>query len=125
MQAPSEPTDFDYIASLLPQTGARDDDDESEWDEYVREISILLLRLFWTRVWSQLESLEQETELLRNAPPSPKSGPRTTAEKDDKAWKLDAPPLPSIFDGRGPLVDQSGKVIMWPFIASTYFSGKF
>ena len=96
--------------SLLPRTDARDEDDESEWDEYVRELSIHLLRLFWIQVWSQLDSLDQEIELLRNAPPSPKSRPQTTAEKDADAWRLDAPPLASTFDGRGPLLDQSGKV---------------
>lgn len=107
--APSEPTDFDHIASLLPRNGAGNEDDESEWDEHVRELSVHLLRLFWIQAWSQRESLEQEIELLRNAPPSPESRPRTTAEKDTEAWKLDAPQRGGVFDGRGPLLDRSGK----------------
>jgi immunoglobulin-binding protein 1 len=79
----------------------------------VREMSIHLLRLFWIQVWSQLDSLDQEIELLRNAPPSPENGPQTTAEDVD-AWRLDAPPPKSMFDGRGPVLDQSGKVDACP-----------
>ena len=114
MPAPPESTDFDHIASLLPQTSAGDEDDESEWDEHVRELSIHLLRLFWIQAWSQLDSLDQETELLRTAPPSPKSKPQTTAEKGADAWQLDAPPPTSTLYGRGPLLDQSGKVAAQP-----------
>jgi hypothetical protein len=120
-----ESTDLDYIISLLTRTGAGDEDDESESDEHVRELTIHLLRLFWIQAWSQLESLEQETELLRNAPPSPKSTPRTTAEIDADAWRLDTPLLPNMLSGRGPLVDPSGKVIAWSLVPSTDFSGLF
>jgi len=73
-------------------------------------MTIHLLRLFWIQVWSQLDSLDQEVELLRNAPPSPKSRPQMTTEKDADAWRLDAPQPANILDGRGPLLDQSGKV---------------
>ncbi|KAF9651466.1 hypothetical protein BDM02DRAFT_3178726 [Thelephora ganbajun] len=107
--APSESTDFDHIASLLLQTGTGGKGNESEWDEHVRELSIHLLRLFWIQAWSQLDSLDQEIELLRNAPPSPRSGPQTTTEKDADAWRLDAPPPTGVLDSRGPLIDQSGK----------------
>lgn len=119
---PPESTDFDHIASLLPKIGAGDEDDESEWDEHLRELSIHLLRLFWIQAWSQLDSLEQETELLHNAPPSPKSKPQTTPENDAGTWRLDAPP-PNIPSGRGPLLDQSGKVTMRSFIPSAHFLG--
>ena len=83
----------------------------------MRELSIHLLRLFWIQAWSQLDSLDQEIELLRNAPPSPKSRPQTTSEKDTDAWRLDLPPPTDVFDGRGPLLDQSGKVAMRPVIS--------
>jgi len=109
MQAPSESTDFDHIVPLLPRTGTGDEDEGSELDEHIRELSIHLLRFFWIQTWGQLESLEQEVELLRNAPPSPKSRPPATTGQDADAWRLDTPPPPSMFDGRGPLVDQSGK----------------
>ena len=114
---PSESTDFDHIGSLLPRAGARDEDDESEWDEHVRELAIHLLQLFWIQTWCQLDSLDQEVELLRNAPPSPKSRQHTTAEKDMDAWRLDAPPT-NMLDGRGPLLDQSGKVVARPSASS-------
>lgn len=64
-------------------------------------------------MWNQLDGLDQEIELLRNAPPSPQSRPQTTAEKDADAWRLDAPPPTNIFDDRGPLLDQGGKVGNW------------
>jgi len=119
--APYESTDFDHIASLLPRTGAGDEDDESEWDEHVRELSIHLLKLFWIQAWSQLDSLDQEIELLCNAPPSPENRPHTIAERDADAWRLDAPPPTNMIDDRGPLLDQSGKVasrlrIPWSFL---------
>ena len=98
----------------MPLEDIDDDDDEFEWDEYVREMSIHLLRLFWIQAWSQLDSLDQEIELLRNAPPSPENRPQTTAEKDVDVWRLDPPPPKSMFDDRGPLLDQSGKVDTCP-----------
>ena len=94
----------------MPQSGAGDDDDESEWDEYVREMSIHLLQLFWVQVWSQLDSLDQEIELLRNALPSPENKPQSTTEKDADGWRLDVSPQKNMFDSRGPLLDQNGKV---------------
>jgi immunoglobulin-binding protein 1 len=80
-------------------------------------MTIHLLRLFWIQVWSQLDSLDQEIELLHNAPPSPENRPQTTAEKDADAWRLDAPPPKSMFDSHSPLLDQSGKVDMWSSIS--------
>ena len=91
----------------------------------MRELSIHLLRLFWIQAWSQLDSLDQEIELLRHAPPSPKSRPQTAAEKDADAWRLDASPPTNTFDGRGPLLDPSGKVDFWPSISADYSSHVF
>lgn len=72
-----------------------------------------------------MDSLDQEIELLRNAPPSPENRPQTTAEKDTDAWRLDAPPPKGMFDDRGPLLDQSGKVDrgpLYPLIIPYTFS---
>ena len=61
-----------------------------------------------------MDSLDQEIELLRNAPPSPENRPHTATEKDTDAWRLDAPPPTNMVDDRGPLLDKSGKVASRP-----------
>lgn len=83
----------------------------------MREMTIHLLRLFWIQAWSQLDSLDQEIELLRNAPPSPENRLQTTTEKDVDTWRLDVPQPGGMFDSRGPLLDQSGKVDVWPSVS--------
>jgi immunoglobulin-binding protein 1 len=119
----SEFTDFDHVSSLLPGTYAGDEDDEPEWDEHIRELSIHLLQLFWVQVWGQLDSLEQEIQLLRNAPPSPTDRPQAGSEGDADAWRLDTPAPTKLLDDRGPLLDQSGKVIVEFVTSSFHFLG--
>ncbi|KAF9013998.1 TAP42-like protein [Cyathus striatus] len=110
------PSDFEIIASLL-QTLANpisDDDLGSETDEMLRETVLLLLRLNYAQAHTQLESMEQELELLRNAPPSPLNAPvddfrGKKKETDDEMWKLDAPIPRGGPDGKGPLLDPTGK----------------
>ena len=126
------PSDFDLISSLLPSPSRSqlpitpDDEEEepdSETDDILREATILLLRICYAQAHSHLESMEQELELLRNAPPYPprSSGPQTddrrgkARESDDDMWKLDAPRSTLGPDGNRPLLDSSGKVII-PFI---------
>jgi len=61
--------------------------------------------------------MKQELELLRNAPPSPiHSPPRdiedsrvNQKEKENEMWKLDIL-VPGGPDGKGPLLDLTGKV---------------
>ncbi|KIJ69118.1 hypothetical protein HYDPIDRAFT_23975 [Hydnomerulius pinastri MD-312] len=119
-QRPSEnrpSNDFDLVASLLPSpttnsSNADDSDEEdSESDDTLREASLLLLRLYYAQAYSQLESMAQELELLRNAPPpSPPEPPvderRSKAKEQEDMWKLDPTPRPA---GGGPLLDPSGK----------------
>jgi immunoglobulin-binding protein 1 len=120
------PSDFHLISSLLPSppepksSATPDDDDEpdSEMDDILREATILLLRLCYAQAHSHLESMELELELLRTAPPSPPrhSQPPTddrrgkVRESESDMWKLDAPSNLGA-DGKGPLLDSSGKVI--------------
>ncbi|KAG5638983.1 hypothetical protein H0H81_008203 [Sphagnurus paluster] len=116
------PTEFDLIASLLPSSSSskssdNDDDDlDSGTEDIIREATLLLVRLFYGQSHSQLESLNQELELLLTAPPSPPQKPRPgedqrgkgrTSDKD--MWKLDAPRLNLGPDGKGPLMDSTGK----------------
>ncbi|KAJ3507269.1 hypothetical protein NLJ89_g6400 [Agrocybe chaxingu] len=116
-------SDFELIASLLsaqpPQAPKADDDLESSTDEILRETTILLLRLFYAHASSQLQSMQQELELLRNAPVSPIMGPEDSVkeEHDDRhkrrkseenAWRLDIP-VAGGPDGKGPLLDPTGK----------------
>lgn len=116
-QSPSsEPSsDFELIVFLLPSSSPLSSEEEdSETDEIVREATLLLLRLTYAQAQSSLESQEQELELLRHMPaPSPPSAderrkPDQKAGQDDM-WKLDAPIPKGGPDGKGPLLDPSGK----------------
>ncbi|KAG2116401.1 TAP42-like protein [Suillus clintonianus] len=108
-------TDFDLIRSLLPSTVAPkvsdEDEDDLETDEILREAVLLLLRLNYAQAYSQLESMNQEFELLRSAPPPPRPGPPSDDRKNkmkeqDDMWKLDTK---SRIGESGPLLDSSGK----------------
>ncbi|KAF5387546.1 hypothetical protein D9757_006569 [Collybiopsis confluens] len=113
--------DFDLIASLLPSSSNRNDEEDedeldSETSDVLRSTILLLLRLFYGQAQTQLGSLEQEQELLRNAPPMPPSRSsqttddqrRRTRESDNDIWKLDTPKR------SGPLLDSKGKPLQ-PF----------
>jgi immunoglobulin-binding protein 1 len=105
-------TNFDIIRSLLPAAQADEEDEEdSETDEILRETVLLLLRINYAQAHSQLESMDQELELLRTAPPlrpgPPVDDRRNKANDQDDMWKLDTkPPIGE----SGPLLDSSGKV---------------
>ncbi|KAG6820652.1 hypothetical protein H0H93_013851 [Arthromyces matolae] len=116
------PNDYDLIASLLPSKPSSTDDDEdeldSETDDILRKSILLLLRLKYAQSQASLDNLKQELELLSNAPPSPPRAPRQEddrrrkgRESDQDMWKLDAPLSNSGRDGKGPLMDSSGKVL--------------
>ncbi|KAI6150643.1 TAP42-like protein [Pisolithus tinctorius] len=109
------PNVFDLAVTLLPPTSrsstANDDDnDETETEDILREASLLLLRLCYAQAYSQLESLEQELELLRSVPPphpSPPENERREKAKDQEAlWRLEST---SRTNGGGPLLDPSSK----------------
>ena len=115
----SEDTDFDLISSLLPSPSSTKSEEEldSDVDQVLRETIFLLLRLLYAQSNTQLQSMKQELDLLRNAPPSPiHSPPRDIEDPRDKQrkeneemWKLDIP-VPGGPDGKGPLLDPTGKV---------------
>lgn len=112
-------SNFDLIASLLPKASKRaSDSDEqpfdSETDDVLRKTTCLLLRLTFVEAQKQLESLQQELEILQNAPPSPQLPSFSDLDRRDRQresdgdlWKLDSPLMTS---GKGPLLDSSGKV---------------
>jgi immunoglobulin-binding protein 1 len=115
---------MDLIASLLPgpkhpgtadENVDSDDDEDSETAELLRKTTLFLLRLTYTRALSRLESAEQEVTLLHSMPPPPSSrpqdDPRDAARKtEEEKWRLDRPVPSGGPDGRGPLMDASGKV---------------
>lgn len=114
-------TDFDLISSLLPSTASssrvdEDDEEDSETDDILRETTLLLLRLTYAQAHGQLESMDQELELLRSAPPLPgrdEPPPHDKREKnkeEEDLWKIDAP---SRSNANGPLLDSSGKVFLY------------
>ncbi|KAJ3483912.1 hypothetical protein NLI96_g5990 [Meripilus lineatus] len=114
----STETDFDQIASLLPsgtEEETQADNTDSSTDEILRETSLVLLRLYFARAQNELNSIEQELELLRSMPPPPPPQPTSNdprlgkAKEQDDMWKLDAPLPTGGPDGKGPLLDRSGK----------------
>lgn len=82
-------------------------------DEILRETTLLLLRLTYALSQGQLESMDQELELLRSAPPLPPPNQTPTDDRkgkvkdEDDMWKLDTPVVSA---ASGPLLDPSGKV---------------
>jgi immunoglobulin-binding protein 1 len=103
------PKDYDLITGLLPSKEA-----EAEDEEDLRELFASVLRLFYTEAQKHISNAVREMELLRSAPPrSPvkysSQDPRPSTSSDE-TWKLDTPlPLGGL-DGKGPLLDQQGKV---------------
>ena len=98
------------MASLL--LPSEDDAEDLETENILREATLLLLRLFYAQACAQLESVDQEIQLLRNAPtppPLPKppaDDPRNKTKDQEDMWRIDAAPEPN----RGPLLDPHGKV---------------
>ncbi|KAI5117471.1 hypothetical protein M0805_007176 [Coniferiporia weirii] len=96
----------DLVDSLLSVSSAGEDDD----DDVTRETTLLLLRLQWAQTSAHLESIDQELELLANAPPEePRTG-QSRQEPIDDTWRLDVPPN-SLRNQQGPLLDVSGRPI--------------
>jgi len=114
-QIPNEdiPNDVELILSLIPSPTrpSVSEEDDADTDEIVREATVLLLRLTYAKANSQLESIDQELQLLRSmpSPPSPPAqkspGDRGRDDPED-IWKLDAPGR----DNGQPLMDANGKV---------------
>lgn len=105
------------MALLPPEVESDDeqDDEDEATSDAARDAILLLLRLAYTHANSQLESMDQESDLLRSAPPEPpkqtSDDPRKDKRKEqDDMWRLDAPRVSGGPDGKGPLLDPSGKV---------------
>lgn len=109
----SDATEFDLIASLLPSpsASATDDDEDPETEDILRNSSLLLLRLIYGQAQSQLDSISQELDILRNAPPSPpqKQQDQKPNSENDVDWKLDRP-VGGLGRADGPILDPQGKV---------------
>ncbi|KAI0718283.1 TAP42-like protein [Fomitopsis betulina] len=109
-------SDFELIASLLPDSSAKptdDDDDDADAEDILREATLLLLRLTYGQAHAQLQSLEQEIQILRSAPSRPPEAPedprRAREHETDDMWRLDSPLTQGGPDGKGPLLDSSGR----------------
>ncbi|TBU35609.1 serine/threonine protein phosphatase PP2A-associated protein [Dichomitus squalens] len=118
-------TNLELIASVLPDPSQNSDEASTEPDadteDILREAVIFLLRFSYAEAQAQLESTNQELELLRNAPPTPpqrqpSDDPRLAKKREeDSMWKLDAPVNRGGPDGKGPLLDPQGKPLR-PFM---------
>ena len=106
----SSDDDLDLIAFLLSLTneGQQADDDDDNEEEF-RSICLLAIHLIWLQGQSQLQSMDQELELLLDAPPlEPESW--HPGDQRDTTWRLDPSMSRGGPDGKGPLMDSSGKV---------------
>ena len=114
----AEPSsELELIISLLPQPIAVSgtDEDDADVEGVVRETALVLLKLSYGQAQSQLESMEQELELLRNMPSPPPQAAQDDVrngkqKEEDLMWRLDAPQPTGGPDGKGPLLDAGGKV---------------
>ena len=74
-----------------------------------------MLRLFYAQTHGEIDGLQQELELLKNAPPEPPKPPSNDPrqgkkrQQEEDMWRLDAPRPMGGPDGKGPLLDSSGK----------------
>jgi immunoglobulin-binding protein 1 len=106
--------DFDLISLLLPSSSqgySTESEDANDTEEILREATLLYLRLAYAQAHSQLESTNQELELLRAAPPPPPpqssdDDPRKKSQDSEDIWKLDVHTKFS----QGPLLDDTGRV---------------
>ncbi|PIL24318.1 hypothetical protein GSI_14071 [Ganoderma sinense ZZ0214-1] len=126
-QSAAEPsTNLQLIASVLPDPSHKADDPtttdpDADTEEILREAMILLLRFIYAEAQTQLESTNQELELLRNAPSmppqrEPANDPRVARRREeDSMWRLDAPLNRGGPDGKGPLLDPQGRPLR-PFM---------
>lgn len=75
--------------------------------------------MFYAQTSTQLESMEQELELLQNAPPAPSNAPpppsfdtreKSKADEQEETWKLDVNAQGRGLNAKGPLLDPQGRV---------------
>lgn len=117
--------DFALIHALLPaapsgstRNAADDgDDDAAPAPESLRSYILALMAVLYAQALSQVESIGQERSLLESVPADVderrvddrRAREREEAESGDRSWKLDRVNRGGP-DGKGPLMDPSGKV---------------
>ncbi|KAF8623527.1 hypothetical protein AX15_006303 [Amanita polypyramis BW_CC] len=112
--------DFDLISMLLPsgdrsRSSEEEEDLDSETEDALREATLVLLRLLYAQAQNHLENMEQERELLRNAPQAERKPEEDVHREgrrvsDENMWKLDAvQPIDRGLDGKGAFLDSGGK----------------
>lgn len=94
---------------LLPSPSSDDTNEDADGDENLRDAALLILRLTWVKAQAQLDMMSMEVELLKHAPPEPLVPEDDPKAVEDDSWKLDSV-LQGGPDGRGPLLDEGGKV---------------
>lgn len=106
---PNGTNDYDLILGLIPKKEAEGEDEDD-----IRDLFASVLRLFYTKAQKHLNNAVREVELLESAPSRPpvqhsSQGPRPSTSSDE-TWKLDTSLPLGGPDGKGPLLDQQGKV---------------
>ncbi|KAI0748477.1 serine/threonine protein phosphatase PP2A-associated protein [Daedaleopsis nitida] len=119
-------SNVELIASILPDptrqvAGDSGEELDCDTEDVLRETLVLLLRFIYAEAQTQLESTNQELDLLRNAPapppqPATSDDPRMAKKRaEDDMWRLEAPVNLGGPDGKGPLLDPKGKPLR-PFM---------
>lgn len=96
------------LPSTAPSKPTDDDDIDDELEHFIRKLTLLLIRLQWGQAASQMDSIDQEFELLYKAPEEDKRFGSALPEDEDQTWRLDFVSRP--LDPKGPLLDASGRV---------------
>lgn len=113
----SSTNDFSLIGSLLvPTSSSSSSDEEAHGGSNRRKYTLALLALLYAQAISSIESISQEEDLLRSAPPEKEEdGSRAQDGRDrerdgeETTWRLDRVDRGGP-DGKGELMDKSGKV---------------
>jgi len=91
-------TELDMIAALFAIISKEDEDDEG-----ARQVAILLCRLLWSQAYSLMQSIEDESTLLKTATVQNTE----QSSEADEMWRLESPIGPKGW--AGPLLDPRGK----------------
>lgn len=105
---------FDLVDSIVTvgkpshSQHSEDDDVDDELERFIRKCTLLLIRLQWAQAATQMDSIDQELELLYMAPEEDRRFGARVPEDEDRTWRLDFVNRP--INASGPLLDSSGRV---------------
>jgi hypothetical protein len=96
-------------SSTKPKPLEDDDELDSDLEQFIRKLTLLLIRFQWAQAATQMDSIDQELDLLLKAPEEEKRFGADIREEEDRTWKLDFVNR-KLTDPNAPLLDSSGRV---------------